>query len=147
MVSDIIMPQIKGIIERTNQSKIKWRPFQEYYDYYMKNDKIQPFPFSIQNEYTDLLLEESFYAEREGAFIFLLSSDWISGKDGSKSSHRELMIACSAYSEIITVPKYNEETIEALYSSIKKYWQVKCGTYNQEISDIFDVLSNFSTDY
>lgn len=147
MVSDTIMPQIERIIEHTNQSKIKWRPFQEYYDYITNDNIFQNLPFELQNEFTELILDESFYVEKNGEYMFLISSDWTSGKDESTSLHRELMISCSIYSEIITVPKYNEEIIENLYNSIKRYWQAKCGRYSQEISDVFDVLSTFSSDF
>lgn len=141
MVSDRIESYINSIIKQTKKQKVKWRPFEEYFSSSVKKDEMWA---TLQNEFTEIIFSDSFYAQKNGETIFIITSKWMSGKDSSVSYHKEILISCSNYSDIVSLPAYADMPIDNLIGVIKEYWDNKCNDYNKEISDIFDVLDTFA---
>ena len=141
MVSDRIESYLKKIIVQTKKKRIKWRPIEELLLSDKCNNEVW---FTYQNEFTEVVYPDSFYAKKNGEFIYFITSKWISGKDESESLHKEIMISCSEQSEIVNLPFYESLTFDNLLDAIKEYWNDKCNNYSQDISDIFDVLGSFA---
>lgn len=146
MVSDNIDGALKRIIIETEKKHINWRPFSEFWNANLNNAFFSNLICSYQNEFTELIFSDSFFSQKDGRTIFIITSKWLSGKDGSVSVHKEILISASPYSEIVYVPDYEFSYKSELFKAVKKYWHSKCEEYNQEISDIFSVLSTFSGD-
>ena len=146
MVSDRIIDYITSIINKTKQHKIKWRPLREILEANRYNEHYSDLVFLSQNEFTKIYWDDSFYARKDGETLILVTSEWESGKDGSISIHKELKCLSNDFSNIVNVPEYNNIPYDELLVAIKDYWEHKCMDYNQDISDIFDVLNNFAED-
>jgi len=144
MVSDRLEEYFKRIIINTENNMIKWRPFREIFDANAKNEIYADITILNANEFSKIIFEDSFYARKEGETLFLISSKWESGLDGSTSLHRELKCLCNDFNRILDVPEYDVIPVNKLLSAIKEYWKRKCMDYNQEISDIFGVLNSFA---
>ncbi|MGN1275831.1 MAG: hypothetical protein ACI4UK_02425, partial [Floccifex sp.] len=137
---------LRCIIKETKERKINWRPFSEFWNANQNNENLSEFICSLQNEFTEIIFSDSFFAKKEEKIIFLITSKWESGKDGSISEHKDIMISASAYGDILNVPDYAYNYKNDLFEKVKEYWQNKCEDYNQDISDILDVLDTFSGD-
>ena len=146
MVSDNIEGALKRIITETEKNHINWRPLSEFWNANLNNSFFSSLICSYQNEFTELVLSDSFFSQKDGRTIFIITSKWLSGKDGSISEHKEILISASSYSEIVYVPDYDFSCKSLLFDTVKQYWQKKCAEYNQEISDIFSGLSTFAGD-
>lgn len=141
MVLDRIEAYLKKIIDNTKLRRIRWRPFEEYYQSKEFNDEMW---ISFCNEFTEIIFSDSFYAKKGDVIIFVVTSKWISGEDGSVSYHKDILVSCSDYCDTICIPEYATTKKDKLVEAVKEYWFEKCSDYNQEISDIFDVLDVFA---
>ena len=146
MVSDKIEGALKRIIIETQKKHIDWRPLSEFWNANINNAFFSSLICSYQNEFTELVLPDSFFSQKNGKTIFLIKSKWMSGKDGIITEHKEILVSASSYSGILYIPDYEFSSKSQLFDIVKRYWNEKCEEYNQEISDIFNVLSTFAGD-
>lgn len=148
MVSDRYETLLNELVSQTNKDKIKWRPIQEYIDFYVypqceESEITQYIQFINSREWHELNIDKSFFAERDGYTIAILDYKRISGKDGSVSDCLEI-VGGIYNSPVKHFPEYIEGGFACIQEAVLRYWERKKGDYNLEISDNFELLNVFT---
>lgn len=148
MVSDRYETLLNELVSQTDKKNIKWRPIQEYIDFYVypqcEESGIAHYIQAINcKEWCDLNYDKSFFVKKDGYTIAILDFKSISGKDGSISDCLELVGGIYS-SPVKHFPEYIEGGFVCIQEAILRYWEYKKCEYNLEISDNFEILNVFT---
>lgn len=145
MISDQIDDKLQGICGATQRHELKWRPIDEYLKYYDDNlDLSERLLMLKKNEFTVLHSESSFFVRKNNSYLIVLSYCEENPMDGTTNEICELLATIYPSSPLIKIPPYMDGGIERIRDVIQTYWDLKEGNYSLEVSDMFDLLDNFS---
>lgn len=121
MIAEQLLAFCNSLIEHTYDKTLKWKVINQWdlledgFPDIIPKIKEQVFP----NEFTHLLLENSFYCRHKEGVISLIRVDYESGKDGSHNDHFILTIQIRRNSIVFFYEHdYLQEPCAALYAAI-----------------------------
>ena len=145
MIADRIENMLNTINQKTISFQLQWRPINEYIEYCHDNsDMSEKIMMMEANEYVDFHKDQSFFVRKDSAYLFLLSYNLVSAKDGTESECCELYASLYPNSEVVIIPSYIDGGIQTIRDSVIDYWETENCNCVAEVSAIIGVLGRFA---